>query len=69
MVMTFYYYCNEPQCSIYLGEIYDCLSKWSVLNGVSYCTKTSLPITAHKVMLRMIFLYYRYNNSTRSSGT
>jgi hypothetical protein len=68
-VMTSYYYCNGPPCSVHLGEVRDCLSNWSVLSGVSYCMKTTLPVTAHKVMLRTIFLYYRYNKSTRSSRT
>jgi len=64
--MTSYCYCNEPPCSVHLGEIHVCLSNWSVLNGVNYCMKNSLPVTASKVMFRMIFLYYRYKKSGSS---
>jgi hypothetical protein len=68
-VMTSYYYCNELTCSVHLGEIHYCLNNWSVLNGVSYCNKTSLPVTAPKINFRMIFLYYRNNNTKRGIGT
>jgi len=67
-VMTSYCYCNELPRSVLLGEIHDCLSNWNVLSGVSYCVKTFLPVTAPKVLFRVIYLNYSYSNVTRSSG-